>query len=171
LNFLEFKKEVLVGLFKLEKRISKSFKKLQDAITFRDEYLKKIEEQRIKDIYSLPITFTEEGIAYIELTCKDDTVKCLVDEDNWHFCKTKSLHFDGNYVRITINDKDLQFSKYIYEEFVGPITDDVIDHINQNKLDNRLQNLEDTSYSVNNYNRIFFLYLFLKHVIKTFLVN
>jgi hypothetical protein len=140
---------------KNEKRISKSFKNLQYAITFRDEYLKKIEEQRIKDIYSLPITYTHEGIAYIELTYKDDTVKCLVDEDNWYFCKTKSLYFDSNYVRITINGKDLQFNRYIYEEFVGPITEDVIDHINQNKLDNRLQNLEDTTHSVNNYNRTF----------------
>lgn len=140
---------------KNEKRISKSFKNLQDAITFRDEYLKKIEEQRIKDIYSLPVTYTDEGISFIELKNKDDTVKCLVDEDNWHFCKTKSLYFDGKYVRITINGKDLQFNRYIYEEFVGPITEDVIDHVNQNKLDNRIQNLEDTSYSVNNYNRTF----------------
>ena len=140
---------------KNEKRISKSFKNLQDAITFRDEYLKKIEEQKIKDIYSLPITYTDEGISFIELKYNNNTVKCLVDEDNWHFCKTKSLYFDGNYVRVIVNDKDLYFNRYIYEEFVGPITDDVIDHINQNKLDNRLQNLEDTSYSVNNHNRTF----------------
>jgi len=143
------------------KSINKNFKDLEKAIEFRDKTLENLNQQENKKIYETPITYTEEGIPYIELKHKNETYKTLVDEDKWHFLKTKSLSYDGNYVRIKDKTKNqieknytnYQLNKYIYETFVGPVQNDVVDHINQNKLDNRVVNLRDTTYSINGYNR------------------
>jgi hypothetical protein len=54
-------------------------------------------------------------------------------------------HLSGKYLQVTeLNtNKKAMLSRLIWEEFNGPIADGmVVDHINSNTLDNRIENLQ-----------------------------
>ena len=79
---------------------TKTLKSLKEAIEFREECLRQIKEIDLerKNLYRLtPITYNDEGIAYILIeTKKGDKYECLVDEDKWHHLTYVSSWYCSN---------------------------------------------------------------------------
>ena len=90
-----------------------------------------------------PITRNEDGIAI--LICKGN-VHAFVDDKVWHKLSRMSWYIDNGYVDSSIVGR---LHRYILKAKLG----EIIDHINNNKLDNRRSNLRIVSYGVNNHNR------------------
>lgn len=69
--------------------------------------------------------------------------------------KTKISIPDDKYGQISRNSKTISLHSYIYEKLKGQKTNanNVIDHINGNTLDNRIENLREATKSQNSQNR------------------
>jgi hypothetical protein len=144
---------------------NKTFKTLEEAIENRNKKLDEIKQLKKEKIYNLPITYNEEGIAYIEVKNKYRTEKCLVDDDKWHeliLLSSWSLH-SNNSIYGTINSEKIYLHRYLYQKYQNnkeKIPDDmVIDHIKgkcekTKKLDNRLCNLRMINREQNSFNKI-----------------
>lgn len=101
----------------------------------------KIMEQLLTLFVDIPRN--SDGVAII--TCKDGS-QVLVDDNDWRSVHVHSWFLDNGYVH---NAKKGRLHRFL----MNPAPDEIIDHINQNKLDNRRSNLRIVSYSVNNNNR------------------
>jgi hypothetical protein len=146
-------------------KYSHTFKTLELAIENRDNKLAEIEQLKKEKIYTLPITYNEEGIAYIEVKNKERTEKCLVDDDKWHelMLITKWYLYYDNSIIGNINKETIKLHRYLYQKYKNnnnPISDDmIIDHHKgkcekTKKLDNRLNNLRMINREQNNFNQI-----------------
>ena len=139
---------------------SKTFKTLKEAIEFKENYLNQSQEENKRLHYLKPITYTNEGIAYINIEYKkgNKEYQCLVDEDKWHeltFMKTWFRNPNG-YIKSNINEEPTLIHRYLYETYKPNenISDLQIDHKNRNKLDNRMSNLRAITSGKNNHNQI-----------------
>ena len=137
----------------------KTFKTLELAIQFKDECLKeieKIEEEEKQEYYLKPIIRNEDGIAFIPIKYKDEKYECLVDDDKWHdLTYNMSWCYSNGYAQTDSLGKEKKLlQRYLYEQYKPEkdITNLKIDHINRNKFDNRMCNLEEVTDGVNRYN-------------------
>ena len=134
----------------------KRAKTLEQALIILDEINEEIskiksKEDKAQHIQILPITKDDFG-CYI-LTNKN--VKIYLDEKYWHILiKYKwELTKDG-YAQTTIKFKKIMMHRLIMENFENmQIGNNVVDHINHNRIDNRVENLRIVSHSHNNQNR------------------
>lgn len=139
---------------------TKTLKSLKEAIEFREECLRQIKEINLEkeNLYRLtPITYNDEGIAYILIeTKKGDKYECLVDEDKWHHLTYVSSWYCSNkgYVKGKINKEDCFIHRYLYQTYKPnkDISKLKLDHKNRNKLDNRISNLRPATSGQNSYN-------------------
>jgi hypothetical protein len=74
-------------------------------------------------------------------------LEVLVDEDNWHELSQISWHIKDGYI---INRKVGRMHRYIMKAKDG----EIVDHINNNRYNNRRCNLRIASAGLNNHNRI-----------------
>ena len=75
-----------------------------------------------------------------------------------------SLHNSGYYV-VNINNKICGVNKVVYEAFNGEVKQgNHVDHINRDKLDNRLDNLQESTPSENLKNRNEFYRMSQRHL-------
>jgi hypothetical protein len=150
--------------FRLENfKSRKIFKKIEDAIEYRNkcvEEIKQLETKKLVLHYQKSITFNKDGIAYILVKYKDEEYECLIDEDKWHDLSLISWYISGKYVVGNINGKLERINRFLYQKYFPhiDITDKLIDHIagkNEiyKRLDNRLSNLRVVTSSENNYNK------------------
>ena len=110
-----------------------------------------LEVERHERLMSLPIARNAEGIAILVLHDRAGNItgEALVDDENWH-----QLNLSGwsktayGYVSAMISGKTQLMHRYLLEA-----GDQEIDHINRNKLDNRLSNLRVTDRSNNCQNK------------------
>jgi len=129
------------------------------AIEFKEECLKeieKIEEENKQQYYCKPIIRNKEGIAFILIKYEDKEYECLVDDDKWHDLTYKMYwHYSLGYAQTRIDKTCITLQRYLYEKYIPEkdISNLKIDHINRNRLDNRMSNLEPVTDGVNNYNR------------------
>jgi len=137
-----------------------SFSTKGEAIKKCEERRREIAKKYEEKIDNLPITRNSDGIAVVRLNkwssnMDDETKKkheCLVDDDKWHMLMKlgKWCKLNGYVINTThgLIHRILMNCTAEDEEYV-------VDHRNNNELDNRLQNLRKvhrkTSY--NNHNR------------------
>ena len=66
-----------------------------------------------------------------------------------------SWHYKDGYAQTNINKELKYIHRYLYKKYIPEkdITNLKIDHINRNRLDNRISNLEPVTDEVSNYNK------------------
>lgn len=86
---------------------------------------------------------------------KDESeILCLIDEEDIPKLKKHIWWYDGRYINTEIWRGYRKKKKiYLHRYLMNPSGNSVIDHINQNTLDNRKCNLRITTKSINNLNR------------------
>jgi len=113
---------------------------------WRQEQLDKMEEEHLKK----NITRNKDGIAIIPVKLKGgkETTYAMVD-DNWWHTLIKNSWSSSNGASDGYPTNGVVMHQYLMKAPQGK----VIDHINRNKMDNRLCNLRITSYKGNSQNR------------------
>ena len=119
---------------------------LEEAINIRKKAEEKRRQERNDTRMALPILLNEQGLCYFSI--KD--VQIIIDQDLFHdlmkysWNKTKK-----NYIQGEVNGKPIQLSRYI----MNCPENLVVDHINNNPLDNRKCNLRIVTLQENSFNR------------------
>ncbi len=102
--------------------------------------------KNIDEINSTEIIRNLNNIAKIDITFKERTYECLVDDDKWHELKLFSWNINREYIQRSTD------CKKIHHYLMKTDKNTMVDHINGNKLDNRLNNLRITNSSLNSHN-------------------
>lgn len=117
-----------------------AYKNIEDAKKILNKIKQEIELKHIDDINNKPIIKNIKGECIIELFNKkrEKVAETIVDEENYYDLMryTWCLNY-GKYVSGTINKTSIRLHRYIMN-YEGK---DLIDHINNNPLDNRKSNL------------------------------
>lgn len=104
----------------------------------------------------MPIKRNNDNIAIIEcFNKKKIKIADVFIDDKFYYEITKyKWRISKNYVRTDINKINYSLHKFIFEKLLKiNINDKIIDHINNNPLDNRIDNLRLNSASGNSHNR------------------
>lgn len=88
-------------------------------------------------------------------SCGVGTIACngveiLVDDDKWHELSLMSWYISSGYAKSINNGSSI----YMHRMITRAQPNDIVDHINHNKLDNRLNNLRIVHPNVNAHNRM-----------------
>jgi hypothetical protein len=125
---------------------------IKEAIKYLDDFTNKINEiKNNKEIEhnNQEITRDENNNAIIYLN-KDKTKYTIVDDDLWYELSKYSWSIrDDNYVIGKINSKNIRMHRYI----LNTPKDLYVDHIDNNSLNNKKENLRPATPSQNNFNR------------------
>jgi hypothetical protein len=106
-----------------------------------DEIFDKVFDDINEEIYKIKLKNRKKeivGYAIIDKNGYEEVIKY-----NWYLDKT-------GYIRAQLNRKSISLSHFIFGK---PLIGNVIDHINNNKLDNRKSNLREATFSQNAQNR------------------
>jgi hypothetical protein len=148
------------------KKVSKTVKDLDLCIKLKEEIEKEFEkeekqmgEEKIKKL----VQVNEEGLTYITCKKSDNTDFIVyIDADKANeICKYTWTLGSNNYPCATINKtKNITMHRWLWETYKNKIDDkNCIDHINKkdfdssHTIDNRLENLREATYSLNNHNK------------------
>lgn len=118
----------------------------QELIKFKT-IIDNIKKKELEEHYKKQILYNENNLAYIPLK---NNKQCIVDKNNWHNLMLYKWSLQGNYVQGHINNKLIRLHRFI----MNANENDLIDHINNNRLDNRLINLRISDNGKNSHNRI-----------------
>ena len=90
----------------------------------------------------------KDGVAKIPLGLNAVNGYAIVDEEFAYLDKYKWNISDQGYAKMMLNGKNEKMHRFIFGD-----SEKSIDHINRNKLDNRLTNLREADHSENKYNK------------------
>lgn len=128
-----------------------TYKTLEEAIEFRE---KKVKELKIlQNSIKKPILRNDDGFAIIELfNCKKEkTAEAIIDDDLYHeITKYRWYLNNHDYVMGRGESKKLVGLHRYIMNYYG---DDFVDHINNNPLDNRRENLRIVTAKQNSQNK------------------
>ena len=127
------------------------FDRVEDAIAARKAHEDELEKKRRVEVFSRPITEDEDGNAIITLT---NGMVSKVDHERWHEVSLYSWYYLKGYAYTMIDGRCVSLHRFVRR--LGPPNEHtlpVVDHLNRNKLDNRLENLHETTWSFNAFNR------------------
>lgn len=149
----------IIKKFKNESYNSKRVLTLEEAIQELEIINKQIENIKIKDnddFINQPIQRNENNIAIIPVKKKDEILFALVDDILWYELKQYYWNISNNvYANAHINGKSVRMHHYVTGENGFTLEhNEVIDHINNNPLDNRKENLRKCTRSQNAQNTI-----------------
>jgi hypothetical protein len=103
--------------------------------------------------------YLDGNYAYIAIETKDGEIQCTVIDAKFVeplncVDGLLSIHKDG-YVYVSHKNGDGKIKTLALQRFItNPVKNQVVDHINHNKLDNTLVNLRCVSLAINNQNRL-----------------
>jgi len=165
ISFFQKKEIYIVRLIyrgKLHRFYSKN---LEEALAQHQEFLKTIDTLKAENeekAKNAPIERNTDDIAIIKtgkwgmLPVEErKSQEILVDDEQWHQLMKYTWNItDAGYAVTTVKNKLIKMSRYI----IGYNKDDKnnwVDHINQNKIDNRMENLRslDKRDPMNNHNK------------------
>jgi hypothetical protein len=166
-NIIKIEKKLPIGVtFSNNKYISRisnngvseylgSYDTIEDA---EQSYLNKkneINKEKELNIKNKEITYNKnkEAVIYVYNINKEITHEIIVDEDKWIELSNRRWTFDKStgYVSASISNKTIKMHIYL-KKYIKGEEKDCIDHINRNKLDNRINNLRFSTWSDNNKN-------------------
>ena len=133
--------------------ISKETNNLEEAISDLEKNkikIQKIKDKTIEEHNKKPITRNVYGQAVILF--KDEEI--IVDDNLWHELSLKNwwIDYSNGYATGTVNKKDTSMHRYIYG-LINNVVPEIVDHINNNRKDNRISNLRENTSSGNNHNK------------------
>jgi hypothetical protein len=118
-----------------------SFETLDQARDALERKKKELELNKQQKILLQQIIRNEDKIAIINNN--------LVDDDKYHDLVKYKWILNNGYYQANINGKIIKMHRYIMNAKDG----EIIDRINNNKLDNRIINLRNSTFSLNSYNK------------------
>lgn len=132
------------------------FNDINQAIDFLNEFKEIIQniknsEKALKNQETIIRNTDNLAIIRVHNQNRNTYDDIIVDDDKWHDLSTYKWNVNNyGYARAIINSKEHLMHAYLmnFDE-----CDILIDHINHNKLDNRINNLRKTDARVNNHNR------------------
>lgn len=133
---------------------SKLCKTIEDAQTELEiilDTIEKLKEKELEQHNNMPIERDENNNAIITIS---NNIKFIVDDDIWH--ELKKYTWCSNtygYLQSKENGKTILIHQKVFELKHGYIPK-LIDHINKDKLDNKIDNLRETNHSFNNHNKL-----------------
>lgn len=92
-----------------------------------------------------------EAIILVKKTNEDVYDDCIVDDKYWHELSLLTWHMSEGYAKTSINKKCITMHYFLMAKMHTNIN--VIDHINNIPLDNRLSNLRVVSATINAHNK------------------
>lgn len=129
---------------------SEKFYKLEDAIKELSVIKDKIHKvkQNENDQYKLKsITRNEKNQAIIKI----NDIDCIVDDDKWHeLSQIKWNKEKSGYINTYMNKTMVLMHRYL----LNPDKNQLVDHINNIRYDNRISNLRIVSAAVNAHNKL-----------------
>jgi hypothetical protein len=133
--------------------ICQSFATKDEAVLFRDTTLQRLEEARLQELDSRPITRTEDEVACIN-NVKTKGFTVLMDDKTWRFVQDKGLYVLCDPISNTPYAFFHHGGRYVslHRFLMGRLkrTDNlVVDHINLNSLDDRMSNLRVIDQGLN----------------------
>ena len=113
---------------------------------------KELENKRLEKIKNTPIKRNENGECIIEIfnKKKEKIYETIIDEENYYDLIKYPWYMSHNYISGLINKNQCLLHRYVLN-YTGK---HYIDHINNNKLDNRKSNLRIVTVEQNSMNRI-----------------
>jgi hypothetical protein len=129
-----------------------TFLTLEEAIKVRKAKENEIKQKKENKIRSTPITRNKNGECVLRIFDKKtkQTVETLVDEDLYYDLIRYTWRVGSmGYIMTDINKKGILLARYVMN-YTGK---DIIDHINNNILDNRRANLRVVTRKQNTINR------------------
>ena len=134
--------------FKGKKYYLGSFKTKEEAIAAYEKKQKELIGEYDKSIKEKKINRNENGLAIIEIKNNQGVkiAECIVDDDKWHNLIKCAWNIKEGYAH---NQKIGLMQRYLLNAEKGVL----IDHINKNRLDNRIENLRISDIQKNNHNR------------------
>ena len=118
-----------------------------------DAEIEEIYNKFVKEHYMKPVirNTNKEAIVSIKQTNNDTFLECIVDDEFWHELTLFNWWMNGDYAYSTINKKMTSMHSFLLSKKHTMI--DVIDHINNNCLDNRMSNLRTATFALNAHNK------------------
>lgn len=131
------------------------FINIEEALKQLEIFKKEIKAIKIdedKEHYNKQITKDTEGNAIIKVynVNKEHTGSTIVDIERWHELSKFSWYFSGKYIVGNVNGKKIRLNRYL----MNAPPNIIVDHIDNNKLNNKIENLRLATGPQNNYNTV-----------------
>lgn len=129
------------------------FDTLEEAERYKTQVLLNIERER-RRIPAPHIKRNADDVPIIELNHKGLVYEVLVDDETWHYLSKFGWSYGKGYARSSNANYENLMHRELWVKYRGVITPGfTVDHINNNKLDNRLANLRLATPRLQSHNR------------------
>jgi hypothetical protein len=137
-----------------KKRFYSIHSSIKEAILQLDIYkkeIKEMEEKEEKENIQKQILRNDEGFAIINIYNEKKKIVAvsIVDDNKWHELSKFKWYLGNNYAQAYIKRKKQFMHRYLMDAKIN----EIIDHNNNNSLDNRISNLRPATPAQNNYNK------------------